>query len=255
MNPATAFVQPVLPAQLQFVGVTSNLFQLQGTPAASGANVSYLFVASNANSQVVSSPINIQSGAGKRLNRMLEAFVTRTVCGDISVTPTITGLTISECAIKGTVKAENSAVTIDRSTITRPVNVQSIEASETIFTDTLTCQRTQVGCVRFSFFPPGSKVPRAYRCQPETAVKDNPTEDASQVRSRISPSFVSVSPAHPSFLRLAASTPVEIKAGAEDEDGMGVYHREFLTLRKANLRFALSEHLRIGLSAGIFDAN
>ena len=201
------------------------------------------------------SPINIQSGAGKRLNRMLEAFVTRTVCGDISVTPAITGLTISECAIKGTVKAETTPVTFDRTTITRPVSVQSVEASETIFTDTLTCQRTQIGCVRFSYFPPGSKTPRAYRCQPETAVKENPTEDSDQVRSRISPSFVSVSPSHPSFLRLAASTPVEIRAGAEDEDGMGVYHREFLTLRKANLRFALSEHLRIGLSAGIFDAN
>ena len=60
MNPATAFVQPPLPAQLKFVGMTSNLFQLQGLPAASGANASYLFVASNANSQVVSSTINIQ---------------------------------------------------------------------------------------------------------------------------------------------------------------------------------------------------
>ena len=60
MNPATAFVQPVLPAQLQFVGVTSNLFQLQGLPAVSGANSSFLFVASNATSQVVSSTINIQ---------------------------------------------------------------------------------------------------------------------------------------------------------------------------------------------------
>ena len=45
---------------MQFVGVNSNLFQLQGIPAASGANTSYLFVASNSNSQVVSSAINIQ---------------------------------------------------------------------------------------------------------------------------------------------------------------------------------------------------
>lgn len=60
MNPATAFVQPALPAQLQFVGVTSNLFRLQGLPAASGTNTSYLFVASNSNSQVVSSTISIQ---------------------------------------------------------------------------------------------------------------------------------------------------------------------------------------------------
>ena len=60
MNPATAFVQPPLPAQLKFVGVDSNTFRLQGLPAASGANTSYLFVASNSNSQVVSSTVNIQ---------------------------------------------------------------------------------------------------------------------------------------------------------------------------------------------------
>ena len=60
MNPATAFVQPFLPAQLQFVGVNSNLFQLQGLPAATTATTSYLFVASNSSSQVVSSIINIQ---------------------------------------------------------------------------------------------------------------------------------------------------------------------------------------------------
>ena len=60
MNPATAFVQPPLPAQLKFVGVSSNLFQLQGLPAATTAATSYLFVASNSNSQVVSSTISIQ---------------------------------------------------------------------------------------------------------------------------------------------------------------------------------------------------
>jgi hypothetical protein len=60
LNPATAFVQPPLPAQLQFVGVDSNTFRLQGLPAASGANTSYLFVASNSNSQVVSSTFNLQ---------------------------------------------------------------------------------------------------------------------------------------------------------------------------------------------------
>ena len=98
-------------------------------------------------------------------------------------------------------------------------------------------------------------MPRAFQCQPETAVTKNPDEPAEQVRARIAPSFTSVRPDHPGFLRLAAATPVEILTGAEDEDQMGVYHREYLSLRKANLRFALSEHLRIGLSAGIFDAN
>jgi hypothetical protein len=202
-----------------------------------------------------SSPVLIQTGPVKRRNRRLEAIFSRCVLGDITVSATITGLTVTECAIKGTITAETTPATFDRTTITRPVTVQSLEASESIFTDILTVGRTQIGCIRFSYFPVGSRVPRAFQCQPETAVSKNPDEPAAQVRARIAPSFTSVRPDHPGFLRLAAATPVEILTGAEDEDQMGVYHREYLSLRKANLRFALSEHLRIGLSAGIFDAN
>jgi hypothetical protein len=202
-----------------------------------------------------SSPVVIQTGAVKRRNRRLEAIFSRCILGDITVSATITGLTLSECAIKGTITAITTPATIDRTTITRPVSIQSLEASESIFTDILTVGRTQIGCIRFSYFPVGSRVPRAFQCQPETAVTKNPDEPADQVRARIAPSFTSVRPDHPGFLRLAAATPVEILTGAEDEDQMGVYHREYLSLRKANLRFALSEHLRIGLSAGIFDAN
>lgn len=87
MNPVTAFVQPVLPAQLQFVGVTSNLFQLQGLPAVSGANSSFLFVASNATSQVVSSTINIQIRPERV--QLVGGPVTKTLTVGVPIAPVV----------------------------------------------------------------------------------------------------------------------------------------------------------------------
>ena len=87
MNPATAFVQPVLPAQLQFVGVTSNLFQLQGLPAVSGANSSFLFVASNTTSQVVSSTINIQIRPERV--QLVGGPVTKTLTVGVPIVPVV----------------------------------------------------------------------------------------------------------------------------------------------------------------------
>lgn len=62
MDPATAFTQPTLPANMIFRGRPgdSNTFDLSGYPAASTTPTSYLLVASNANSQIVSTSISIQ---------------------------------------------------------------------------------------------------------------------------------------------------------------------------------------------------
>ena len=87
LNPATAFVQPLLPAQLQFVGVNSNLFQLQGRPAASGGNTSYLFVASNAESQVASSTINIQINPERV--RLFGGPINQTLTVDQTIAPIV----------------------------------------------------------------------------------------------------------------------------------------------------------------------
>lgn len=96
MNPTTAFVQPVLPARLQFVGVTSNLFQLQGLPAVSGANSSFLFVASNATSQVVSSTINIQIRPERV--QLFGGPVVKTLTVGVPIVPVVFTATMPESA-------------------------------------------------------------------------------------------------------------------------------------------------------------
>ena len=105
--------------------------------------------------------------------------------------------------------------------------------------------RRQSGCVRFSWLPLASIVPRRFRCQPGPAARDQ----------RLVPRFRSVRYGTPAYGQLAASTPAEIRRGAEDESEMGALHHLYAPQRESNLEIRLDEYLRVGLSAGIFHAS
>jgi hypothetical protein len=129
-------------------------------------------------------------------------------------------------------------------------------------------ERKQTGCVRFSFVPPGSRVPRRYRCQPDLAVRDaiaavekgqgSPVSEAQKenitngVQARIRPGFSDLRYGRPAYCQLRHSTPMEIRTGADDESEMGVFHQLYQPQRETNLRVRLDEYLRFGLQAGIF---
>jgi len=102
--------------------------------------------------------------------------------------------------------------------------------------------RKQVGCVRFSWLPFNSRVPRRHRCQP----------DSSSSARHIAPRFTSLRYGTPAYGQLASSTPPEILQGADDESEMGVFHQLYGAQRVTNLRIRLAEYLRVGLRAGIF---
>jgi hypothetical protein len=102
----------------------------------------------------------------------------------------------------------------------------------------------QEGCVRFSFVPLGSRVPRRYRCQPATDAQ------AAEVR----PVFRSLRFGDPAYMSLTRSTSPLIRTGADDGAEMGVFHDLHQPQREANLRARLEEYLRFGLEAGIFQA-
>jgi len=130
--------------------------------------------------------------------------------------------------------------------------------------------RKQSGCLRFSYVPPGSRVPRRYRCQPELAVREaiaaavkehpalSPSEKAhiaQGVELRVQPLFTDTRYGRPAYVQLATACPSEIRAGADDEAEMGAYHDTYQPQRAANLRIRLDEYLRFGLEAGIFFAS
>ncbi len=128
----------------------------------------------------------------------------------------------------------------------------------------------QQGCVRFSYVPVGSRVPRRYRCQPELAVSRaleaasvngaqltaaDKIAIASLEQARVRPVFVSQRFASAAYGQLSDTCAREIGQGSEDESEMGAFHDLYQPQREANIRLRLREYLRFGLTAGIFYAN
>ena len=125
----------------------------------------------------------------------------------------------------------------------------SILLAELGATDTWTAPvraaRRQKGCVRFSYLPLESVVPRRYRCQPESAAQ----------ATRMRPQFNSLRYGDADYCQLSQRCAVEIRQGADDEAEMGVFHDLYQPQREANLSVRLDEYLRFGLEAGIFYAS
>jgi hypothetical protein len=106
-------------------------------------------------------------------------------------------------------------------------------------------ERLQEGGVRFSYVPPGSRVPRRYNCQPAGEAIDD----------RVRPVLASRRPGDPDYGQLSVRCPVAIREGADDGAEMGAFHDLFQPQRVGNLAARLEEHLRFGLEAGIFFAS
>jgi hypothetical protein len=123
-----------------------------------------------------------------------------------------------------------------RSTIIGEVHAHAIQiASETIFDGRVNVARRGVGCVRFSYLPPGSRTPRRYQSQSE------------QVR----PAFTSTRYGTPGYGQLATGCAPEIARGAEDGAEMGAFHDLFQPQREDNLTTRLAEFSPAGTDVGI----
>lgn len=105
--------------------------------------------------------------------------------------------------------------------------------------------RLQQGCVRFSYVPAGSRVPRQFHCQPADM----------EAAARVRPVFTSLRYGDAGYCQLSERSAVEIRQGADDQAEMGAFHDLYQPQRKANLRARLDEYLRFGLEAGIFYAS
>ena len=101
--------------------------------------------------------------------------------------------------------------------------------------------RTDTGCVRFCHLPPGTVLPRPYRCQPAS------TADT----LRVKPVFTSLAYGDAAYGQLAPHTAREIREGADDGGEIGAFHAMYLPQRLTALRARLDEFLRLGLTAGV----
>jgi len=124
-------------------------------------------------------------------------------------------------------------------------------ASDTLFTGRIDVVQRQEGCVRFSYVPPGSRVPQRFRCQPAYA-EDTPDDVRLEIERRVKPVFTSDRYGAPGYCQLRDDTDSGIRRGASDEGEMGVFHHLQQPQREANLRASLTDYLRFGLEAGFF---
>ncbi|MFJ5222739.1 hypothetical protein [Streptomyces sp. NPDC088400] len=131
-----------------------------------------------------------------------------------------------------------------RTTVIGEVHTHAVEIAEnTIFTGELRVARRGIGCMRFSYVPPGSRTPRRHRCQPDLVGR----EEAQRVR----PLVTSERYGTPAYGQLAAGCAEEIHRGAEDGSEMGAFHDLYQPQRMDSLRARLAEYTPAGTDAGI----
>ncbi len=190
------------------------------------------------------------AGANPRLSVEIVRSLTGKVAGpapSLSVTESIVDATGGAA-----ISATDAFTSIQRCTIFGTVDVQRLEAGNTIFNDKVTTARRQSGCVRYSFVPAGSATPRRFRCQPDLAVSQAGSAQAASVIARIGPSFTSRAFASAAYGQLSATTSPEILTGDENESEMGAFGFLMQPQRAQGARTALDEYLRAGLEAGLF---
>jgi hypothetical protein len=147
--------------------------------------------------------------------------------------------------------AAGSPLSVTNSTIIGKVHTtQMTLASNSIFLAELApldlwsspvlADQLQQGCVRFSYVPPGSRLPRCFHCYPVAA----------QVST---PSFTSLRFGDPGYCQLTDRSGL-ILAGADDQSEVGVFHDVFQPQRLSNLNTMIADYLRFGMEAGVFFA-
>ncbi|MBE9199597.1 MULTISPECIES: hypothetical protein [unclassified Nodularia (in: cyanobacteria)] len=118
-------------------------------------------------------------------NTKLKVFIANSISGNILLADTVPQLEIVDSIIDKTwykndevYQGNHSAITalgtnvaINRTTVFGRTNISTLEASNSIFNETVTVLRTQIGCVRFCYLPYGSRTPSRYRCQPDLALQ------------------------------------------------------------------------------------
>lgn len=145
---------------------------------------------------------------------------------------------------------EGGHLTLDASTVLGKIHARRLDVSNSLLLARLAegdawpapvwAERRQVGCIRFSFVPPGSRTPRRFRCAGD------------DVAHR--PFHTSLRYGEPGYMQLRRSTHEAIRTGSDDEGAMGVTHELHEPQRETNLRVRLDEYLRYGLEAGFFYA-
>jgi len=156
------------------------------------------------------------------------------------------------CAASATDGQPGGHWIIENCTVIGRVSVRGLDlaSNSILYGKSVSVERRQEGCVRFTWLPAKAVVPRRYKCVPRTDT------DASgkEFQVRAEPQFVSRLFGDAGYCQLRVSCPDPVRRGADDEGEMGVWHDLLEPRREAHLRSRLDQYLRFSMEAGIFHA-
>jgi hypothetical protein len=219
------------------------------------------------------------------INSGLTVLISSSITGPLWIPATVQSLYITDSIVDGIGSGGTGAgaaitsgdatlfaapTTLLRTTVLGTTSVQVLtEGSEVIFQGALTVQQNQVGCVRFSYVPPGSASPRRYRCQPDLEITTEMQAAANAQGAPLSaaqslaiqtavggwlvPTFTSTNYGDPGYAQLAASGVTQIATGAADGSEMGVFSQLKQPQRAQNLQTRMNEYLPVGLQGMLID--
>lgn len=113
-------------------------------------------------------------------NDRLEISLYRTISGPLYLADTVPTLRLETSVIDKGQSPNSSAVAIAApgttldlvtTTVLGRTIAHQLEASDCLFTEKVTVERHQEGCIRFCYVPVASDTPRRYRCQPDLALQ------------------------------------------------------------------------------------
>jgi hypothetical protein len=128
------------------------------------------------------------SGRNALGNARLAIHLYRTISGPVRLAETVPALLIEDSMIAKTtdprqslmtstsalaIAAPGTAASIHTSTVFGRTEVRRLDANDSLFTEKITVQRRQVGCLRFCYVPPASRTPQRYQCQPDRVLRTN----------------------------------------------------------------------------------
>lgn len=158
------------------------------------------------------------------------------ICGPLDLPAAMDCLTLSDSIVDPQPFAvpalpDGPPAVVLRSSVLGDFRCIRLEASEALITGTTRALMRQDGCVRFSYFGPGSEVPRRYECAPATPP----------------PVFTTTLFGAPGYTQLALDCPVSISSGGADGREIGVWASLGAPRRLEHLTLRLAEYLPAGL--------
>jgi len=191
-------------------------------------------------------------------NNNLIVSLDSTICGKILLLQSEAAVKLKDSIVDG--KGSSNALTcynskMETSTVFGSVNLFKLDyCSNVMFTDIVTVEHIQKGCVRFCYVPENSRTPRRYHCQPEyfNAIKSSLKYEEGDLLLNLVPIFTSKIYGDPGYGQLHRNISYPIFEGGDNGSEIGVFNHLYQPQRIKNLKSSLDEYLRFGLEAGFF---